>query len=61
LLRMIKEDEPPRPSARLSDSGEALACTRPADHVIDNSVMVGGIRNSLGGCHDVRLVHLLPC
>src|SRR5262249_54463401 len=25
ILRMIKEEEPPRPSARLSDSGEALA------------------------------------
>jgi serine/threonine protein kinase len=25
ILRMIKEDEPPRPSARLSDSGAALA------------------------------------
>ncbi len=25
VLRMIKEDEPPRPSTRLSDSGEALA------------------------------------
>src|SRR5213075_2853210 len=25
ILRMIKEEEPPRPSARLSDSGAALA------------------------------------
>src|SRR5260370_3932101 len=25
ILRMIKEEEPPRPSTRLSDSGEALA------------------------------------
>src|SRR4051794_13209938 len=25
VLRMIKEEEPPRPSTRLSDSGEALA------------------------------------
>src|SRR5439155_22511352 len=25
VLRMIKEDEPPKPSTRLSDSGEALA------------------------------------
>src|SRR5881227_2395251 len=25
ILRMIKEDEPPKPSTRLSDSGEALA------------------------------------
>src|SRR5207237_10196423 len=25
ILRMIREEEPPRPSARLSDSGEALA------------------------------------
>src|SRR5262245_31585449 len=27
ILRMIKEEEPPRPSTRLSDSGEALAST----------------------------------
>ena len=25
MLRMIQEEEPPRPSTRLSDSGEALA------------------------------------
>src|SRR6058998_905903 len=25
ILRMIKEEEPPKPSTRLSDSGEALA------------------------------------
>ena len=29
VLRMIKEEEPPRPSTRLSDSGEALARSRP--------------------------------
>ena len=25
MLRIIREEEPPRPSTRLSDSGEALA------------------------------------
>ena len=28
MLRMIKEEEPPKPSTRLSDSGETLASHR---------------------------------
>jgi WD40 repeat protein/serine/threonine protein kinase len=33
ILRMIKEDEPPRPSTRLSDSGEALASISAQRHM----------------------------
>jgi tetratricopeptide (TPR) repeat protein len=33
ILRMIKEEEPPRPSARLSDSGEALASISAQRHM----------------------------
>src|SRR5439155_20358333 len=33
LLRMIKEEEPPRPSTRLSDSGEALASISAQRHM----------------------------
>src|SRR5262249_5112399 len=33
ILRMIKEEEPPRPSARLSDSGEALASIAAQRHM----------------------------
>jgi tetratricopeptide (TPR) repeat protein len=33
VLRMIKEDEPPRPSTRLSDSGEALASISAQRHM----------------------------
>ena len=29
MLRIIREEEPPKPSTRLSDSGEALASSRP--------------------------------
>jgi predicted nucleic acid-binding protein len=32
----------------------------PADHVIDGSVIVDGIRYSRGGCHHARLVRPLP-
>src|SRR5213075_2624874 len=32
ILRMIKEEEPPRPSTRLSDSGEALASISASRH-----------------------------
>jgi hypothetical protein len=34
--------------------------TGPADHVIDGSFIVDGIRSLPGGCHRVRLVHPLP-
>jgi tetratricopeptide (TPR) repeat protein len=33
VLRMIKEEEPPRPSTRLSDSGEALVCISTQRHM----------------------------
>ena len=33
ILRMIKEEEPPRPSTRLSDSGEALASISARRHM----------------------------
>src|SRR5205814_51603 len=33
ILRMIKEEEPPRPSTRLSDSGEALASISAQRHM----------------------------
>src|SRR4029078_12299208 len=33
ILRMIKEEEPPRPSTRLSDSGEALASISSQRHM----------------------------
>jgi serine/threonine protein kinase/Tfp pilus assembly protein PilF len=33
ILRMIKEDEPPKPSTRLSDSGEALASISAQRHM----------------------------
>src|SRR5258708_3127124 len=33
VLRMIKEEEPPRPSTRLSDSGEALASISAQRHI----------------------------
>src|SRR5438874_967147 len=33
ILRMIREDEPPRPSTRLSDSGEALASISAQRHL----------------------------
>src|SRR4051794_33171323 len=33
ILRMIKEEEPPRPSARLSDSGESLASISAQRHM----------------------------
>src|SRR5207249_4285907 len=33
ILRMIKEDEPPKPSTRLSDSGEALAAISAQRHM----------------------------
>src|SRR3989454_2428056 len=33
VLRMIKEEEPPRPSTRLSDSGEALASISAQRHM----------------------------
>ena len=33
ILRVIKEDEPPRPSTRLSDSGEALASISASRHM----------------------------
>src|SRR5436305_15338811 len=33
ILRMIKEEEPPRPSTRLSDSGEALASISARRHI----------------------------
>jgi eukaryotic-like serine/threonine-protein kinase len=33
ILRMIREDEPPRPSTRLSDSGEALASISAQRHM----------------------------
>src|SRR2546422_6869568 len=33
VLRMIKEEEPPRPSTRLSDSGEALATISAQRHM----------------------------
>jgi hypothetical protein len=35
---------------------KALGSTCPADHVIDGSVIVGGIRFPRGGCHRARLV-----
>src|SRR5207249_9932735 len=33
ILRMIKEEEPPKPSTRLSDSGEALASISARRHM----------------------------
>src|SRR5258705_803553 len=33
ILRLIKEEEPPRPSTRLSDSGEALAAISAQRHM----------------------------
>ena len=33
MLRMIKEEEPPKPSTRLSDSGEALASISAQRHM----------------------------
>src|SRR5258708_11562995 len=33
ILRMIKEEEPPKPSTRLSDSGEALASISAQRHM----------------------------
>src|SRR5947207_8221389 len=33
ILRLIKEEEPPRPSTRLSDSGEALASISASRHM----------------------------
>jgi hypothetical protein len=44
IRRIIREEEPPRPSTRLLESKDSLPliCKRPADHVIDASVTFEG-------------------
>ena len=46
ILRMIKEDEPPRPSTRLSDSGEALASISAQRHM-DSAKLTKLVRGEL--------------
>src|SRR6202158_650404 len=46
IVRMIKEEEPPRPSTRLSDSGEALA-SRSAQRKTEPSQLTKLVRGEL--------------